>query len=98
MTKELRKAIMTQSRLKSIVNRIRANENWTAYKRQRNLYVKILRQKKKTYNGQLEPKMVNESKTFWKAVKPLFSNKVQSSSSINLSENSIVESTESEVA
>ena len=98
MTKELRKAIMTQSRLKSIVNRIRANENWTAYKRQRNLCVKILRQRKKTYNGQLKPKMVNESKTFWKAVKPLFSNKVQSSCSINLSENSIVESTESEVA
>ena len=42
--------------------------------------------------------MANEKKTFWKAVKPLFSNKVQSSFSIILLENSIVESTESKVA
>ena len=32
MTKQLRKAIMTRSRLKSIFNRTRANENWIAYK------------------------------------------------------------------
>ena len=42
--------------------------------------------------------MVNENKNSWKAVKPLFSNKVESSSSITLLENSIVESTESKVA
>ena len=88
---------MTLSRLKSIFNRTRANENWTAYERQKNLCVKILRQNKKTYYAQLDTKVVNENKKFWKTVKPLFSNKVQRCSSITLLEIGKVESTESKV-
>ena len=42
--------------------------------------------------------MVNKNKKFWKTVKPLFSNKLQSSSSITLLGNSKVESTASKVA
>ena len=52
MTKKSRKEIMTQSRLRSISNRTRTNENWTAYKR------------KETYASKsLDPEEVNESKS-----------------------------------
>ena len=80
MTKELRKANMKRTRLKNSFNKTRTNDNWAAYKRQRNLCVKILRQNKRSYYSQLDPKVVSDNKRFWKAVKPLFSNKIQSSS------------------
>ena len=98
MTKELRKANMKRTRLKNRFNKTRTNENWAAYKRQRNLCVKILRQNKRSYYAQLDPKIVSDNKRFWKTVKPLFSNKIQSSSCITLLENGVVESDEGKVA
>ena len=98
MTKELRKANMKRTWLKNSFNKTRTNENWAAYKRQRNLCVKILRQNKKSYYAQLDPKVVSDNKRFWKTVKPLFSNKIQSSSCITLLENGVVESDEGKVA
>ncbi len=98
MTKELRKANMRRTRLKNSFNKTRTSENWAAYKRQRNLCVNILRQNKRSYYAQLDPKIVNDNKRFWKTVKPLFSNKVQSSSCITLLENGVVESDEGKVA
>ena len=58
----------------------------------------ILRQNKKSYYAQLDPKVVSDNKRFWKTVKPLFSNKIQSSSFITLLENGVVESDEGKVA
>ena len=98
MTKELRKANMKRTRLKNCFNKTRTNENWAAFKRQRNLCVKILRQNKRSYYAQLDPKVVSDNKRFWKTVKPLFSNKIQSSTCITLLENGIVESDEGKVA
>ena len=48
--------------------------------------------------AQLDPKVVSDNKRFWKTVKPLFSNKIQSSTCIALLENGIVESDEGKVA
>ena len=98
MTRELRKAIMKRTRLKNSFNKMRTNENRAACKKQRNLCVKILRQNKKLYYAQLDPKVVSDNKKFWKTVKPLFSNKIQSSSSITLIENDVLESDEGKVA
>ena len=89
---------MKRTRLKNCFNKTRTNENWAAFKRQRNLCVKILRQNKRSYYAQLDPKVVSDNKRFWKTVKPLFSNKIQSSTCIALLENGIVESDESKVA
>ena len=69
-----------------------------AYKRQRNLCVKILRQNKRSYYAQLDPKVVSDNKKFWKTVKRLFSNKIQSRSCITLLENGVAESDEGKVA
>ena len=55
-------------------------------------------QNKKSYHAQLDPKVVSDTKKFWKTVKLLFSNKIQSTSCIALLENDIVESDEGKVA
>ena len=89
---------MKRTRLKKSFNKMRTNENRAAYKKQRNLCVKILRQNKKFYYAQLDPEVVSDNKKFWKTVKPLFSNKIQSSSSITLIENDVLESDEGKVA
>ena len=65
MTSELRKTIMKRSNLKNKFNKIRTNENWAAYKRQRNLCVGVLRQNKKSYYARLDPKTVSDNKKFW---------------------------------
>ena len=98
MTRELRKAIMKRSNLKNKFNKIRTNESWAAYKRQRNLCVGVLRQNKKSYYARLDRKTVSDNKKFWKTVKLLFSNKIQSASCITLLENDVVESDEGKVA
>ena len=55
-------------------------------------------QNKKSYHAQLDPKVVSDTKKFWKTVKLLFSNKIQSTSCIALLENDTVESDEGKVA
>ena len=49
LTKDLRKAIMERSKLKNKANRTKETEDWAAYKRQRNLVVKMNRQAKKDF-------------------------------------------------
>ena len=57
MTKELRKANMKRTCLKNNFNKTRRNENWAAYKTQRNLCVKILRQNKRSHYARFDPKL-----------------------------------------
>ena len=89
---------MKRTRLKNRFNKNRTNENWTAFKKQRNFCVKLLRQNKRSYYNQLNPKIVSDNKKFWKTVKPLFSNKIQGSASITLLKNDVVESDDTRVA
>ncbi len=60
MNKQLRKAIMTRSRLKNKYNKNRTQDNWAAYKHKRNLCVSMLRQSKKSYYQQLDPKLLRQ--------------------------------------
>ena len=53
MTKELRKEIMLQSKLKNKFNKERNHINWCNYKRQRNHCLSILRKTKKEYFNSL---------------------------------------------
>ena len=98
MTKELRKAIMKRSRLKNKFNKCKTNENWIAFKKQRNFCVKLLRQSKKSYYSKLDPKVVSDNKQFWKTVKPLFSNKIHGTPCITLLEDNVVVSDDTNVA
>ena len=86
MTKALRKAIMTRSRLKNIYNKKRSYENWDKYKKQRNFCVKLLRKTKQDYFNNIDIESVSDTKKFWKTIKPYFSNKGLNSNKIFLSE------------
>ena len=61
MNKTLRKAIMTRSKLKRR-NFDRTTINFGKYKRQRNIYVNLLRKSKKQYFNNIGVKNVTDNK------------------------------------
>ena len=76
MNKNLQKAIMNGS---SLLNRYRVEETEatrSAYKRQINFCVKLLRKTKKEFYNNLNVKYITENKLFWKTVKPSFTDKI----------------------
>ena len=87
MNKVLRKATITRSRLKNKFNKNSSAKNWNSYKNQRNLCLKLhVRLWKHTYIFNINVKKASDNKTFWKSVKPLFSNKGLNSNNILLVE------------
>ena len=87
MNKALRKAIMLRSKLKNKYNKYPSYQNSKNYKKQRNICVNLLRKTKKEYFSNLNLKNVKDSKSFWKVVKPLFSDKEFKGNNIILKEN-----------
>ena len=73
MTKDLRKQIMVQSKLRNIFNKNRNYENWCECKRQCNLCLNLSRKRKMIFYKTLDKKQVSDNKVFWKNVKPFFS-------------------------
>ena len=71
--KNLRKAIMKRSKLKNKANRTKQQEDIINYKKQRNLVVKLNRESKLQYFGDIDTS--KNSKPFWNKCKPYFSNK-----------------------
>ena len=63
VTKELRKAIMKRSQLKTIANKTKSPTDMAGYKKQRNLVVKLNRQAKKRHFTNAS----KSTKCFWKA-------------------------------
>ena len=85
MTKELKKAIVHRSKLKNKFNRIRTDDNWNKCKQQRNKCVAMLRTKLHYYK-RLDTRDLAGNRTFWKTIKPIFTDKIQISQPINLLE------------
>ena len=75
MNKTLAKSVMIRSRLRNKFNKNPTVENETAYKIQRNLCVKLFRNAKKEYYGNLDHCILSDNKKFWEVMKPLFSEK-----------------------
>ena len=98
MTKELQKEIMKRSKLKNKYNKKRNYENWFLYKKQRNYCLSLMKKTKKAYFAKLNIKEIGDNKTFWKTVRPYFSDKDNKSSKITLFENNIVIADEKRVA
>ena len=86
MRKALRKSIMLRTQLRNKLNKDYSLENWKAYKKQRSKCVKILLQVKASYYGNLDIISAIYNKKFWRTVKPLFTDKVQTTPSITLVE------------
>ena len=87
MTKTLRKAIMKRSKLRNKFNKERNIENWSEYKRQRNLCSNLLKESKKRHFNNLNVKDVTENKQFWRTKKPFFTEKSKTTNNIILTEN-----------
>ena len=86
MNKTLRKAIMTRSMLKRRYNLDRTTINFEKYKKQRNIYVNLLRKSKKQYFNNADVKNLTDNKKFWKIIRPKFSNKCKTANTIILVE------------
>ena len=98
MTKSLRKMIMHRSRCKNLYFRNKTAENWEKYRRLRNECVKLTKRAKREYFQNLNSKSLNDNKTFWKTIKPFFTNKGLKSSKILLVENNAIVSDNIKVA
>ena len=98
-SKELRKEIMHRSRLKHIANKSGKKEDICRYKQQRNKVVKMNKLAKTEFYRSLDVSNLTNDKRFWKAVKPLFSNKSGSvSQKVTLVENESILSCERQIA
>ena len=87
--KQILKAIMKSTRLRNKFLRTRSAEDRFAYNQQRNFCLSLIRKAKKDYFNNLDHKKVTDNKSFWKTVKPLFSDKSSSLSKFTLIENEL---------
>ena len=71
--KELKKAIMSTSKLKNKVNKTKSDVDIAAYKKQRNYVVALNQKSKYNYFNNLD--VSKGVQPFWKTCKPHFSNK-----------------------
>ena len=65
----------SQLRNKSLNTKIDIDRK--AYNKQRNLCVSLIRREKKNIFDNISTRDITDDKTFWKTVKPLFSDKVK---------------------
>ena len=86
MNKNLSKAVMLRTKLRNIFFKNRTEENKGRYTKQRSLCVTLLRKCKREYSDNLYEKNVCDNKKFWRAVKPLLSNKIISNEEITIIE------------
>ena len=87
MNKILSKEIMKRTKLCNKFLKERTDESKKQYTSQRNYCVSLLKKTKKNYYNSLNEKDVSDNKTFWKTVKPFFSDKIVSKEKILLVEN-----------
>ena len=98
MTKSLRKAIVTRSKLRNKYNKNRTPKNLIIFEKQRNKCIKILRNVKKEYLSNLNVKDVTDTRKFWSRVKPFFSDTSKTVNNIILSDNDKMLKDEKKVA
>ena len=98
MNKELKKSIMTHSRLRNRYLKSLSVLNRNVYKSQRNLCTTLLRKHKRDYFNNLDTKFISDNKKFLNAIKPLFPRKVKASQKISLINGNTIISENSEIA
>ena len=78
---------MTRSKLKRRYNRDGTTINFENYKKQLNICVNLLRKSKTQYFNDIDVKNLTDNKRFKKTIRPKFSNKCKTASTIILVEN-----------
>ena len=75
MNKQFSKTIMTRPRYKNRYNKNPTSENKVKYNKQRNICVNLLKKAKREYYNNIDIKLLNDNRKFWKSIKSLFTNK-----------------------
>ena len=81
---------MTRSRLRDRYLKHPNVANRNAYKKHRNFCVRLFKKEKKNYYENLDINKFTEKKSFWKAIKHLFTKKQIFHNNITLVENNII--------
>ena len=81
---------MDRSRLRNRFLKTRSNEDKKAYNTQRNYCLTLVRKAKKDYYNNLDHENVTDNKTFWKSIKPFFSEKGSTHNKITLVEQGLI--------
>ena len=66
---------MHRSKLKNIFNKDPTDDSKKLYDQQRNYCASLLRKEKKKYYNNLDIKIFDDNRKFWKRVRPLFTDK-----------------------
>ena len=84
--KKTNKEIMKRSRLRNKFLNTKSDIDRKAYNKQRNLCVSLIRSEKKNFFSNIDTSDITNNKTFWKTVKPFFTDKIKTKSKITLIE------------
>ena len=98
MSKLLTQNMSHRTKLRNRFLKDPSSHNKAAYKIQRNKCVRILKSEKRRYYGNIDPKLICDSKKIWKIVKPLFSDKSSSKCKVVLIENNEIVNDDEKVA
>ena len=88
---------MKRSKLRNRFLKEKSEVSRTAYTTQRNYCINLLRKTKTEQFGNIKINNIADNKTFWKTVKPLFSNKMNHIETINLIDNGVTLSNNGEI-
>ena len=83
MKKKINKEIMKRSRLRNKYLNTKSDIDRKGYNKQRNLCVSLIRSEKNFFSN-FNTIYITDNKTFWKTVKPFFTDKVKTESIITL--------------
>ena len=90
VNKKISKEIMKRSRLRNKFLHSKSDIDRKAYNKQRNICVTLIRQEKKNFYSNLNMRDVTDNEMFWKKVRPLFTDKIQTKSKITLIEKNVL--------
>ena len=98
MNKTLSQAFMHRSKLRNRYHKFPTEANKSFYKKHRNFCVSLLKKEKKKYYNNLDLKVIEDNKKFWKSIKPLFTGKSKLKTNITIVDNEKVVTEKQEVA
>ena len=84
INKMINKEIMKRPRLRNKLLNTKSDIDRKAYNKQRNLCVSLIRSEKKNFFSNINTSDIIDNKTFWKTVKPFFTDKIKTKSKITL--------------
>ena len=89
MTKVLKKAMMKRHQLATKYDKSKQQEDLKIFKKQRNFVSKLYKKERTKFYNNLNVNDITQNKTFWKYIKPLFTNQWRTKQNITLGNNII---------